>query len=354
MKITIDTTGSFSELPKERSYIVRVRNFLPLKSATATFTDSSGTPKSRVISFGSPKTGVASWNYDGFSMTTIIRLAPSATSAPVALQLETYAPVDDAVLSGMSGGLRHAEMAKKNFDATRVTPGAHSVTGGELSMTASSADELAYVAGGSGKDLSRFSAIISGFRAQFQRAIDEVNDMGPQPPFSTGSLQQLFSGQREDNCLCGSAKCWTTNSNYDILRVEGYQPSSSEPGAIPLLAFYSSKQQDNLAQVSSTGPSTFTPAVFQNGYILAYSKAGTVPLQLWHSAAREDYLTVASAAGVSYAKSNGYKLVNGTIGYVYSKPQPERSVVVPKIRSVEAVNYDRWSHSVELLATAFQ
>jgi hypothetical protein len=76
-------------------------------------------------------------------------------------------------------------------------------------------------------------------------------------------------------------------------------------------------------------------------------------LQLWHSSAREDYLTVASAAGVSYAKSNGYKLVNGTIGYVYSKPQPERSVV-PKIRSVEAVNYDRWSHSVELLATAFQ
>lgn len=111
------------------------------------------------------------------------------------------------------------------------------------------------------------------------------------------------------------------------MRIEGYQPVAGTHGAEPLDDFWNPSISDNWATPAGTVPKPgYLPGIFENGLIYRVRPSGvaTLPLQLWYSQARQDMLTLASEEGVTYAKNNGYQLLNGTLGYVLVAP-PEES-----------------------------
>ena len=110
------------------------------------------------------------------------------------------------------------------------------------------------------------------------------------------------------------------DNNYYVNEwIEGYQPLPGAPNSVQLYDYWNNVN-DNWGTTNANTPSGYTPAQFQNGYVLSVQEAGTVPLQLWYSSSRNDHMTVASSQGISYAQSNGYTLVTAVLGYVYSSP----------------------------------
>jgi len=103
--------------------------------------------------------------------------------------------------------------------------------------------------------------------------------------YQSNMLLQLWNLDRGDSCLCGSSACVVDNSDYEKVRerieclfhftpcdvtwqvrLEGFQPSPSDPDAIPLLLFYSKDAQDNFATTSNASiPSNYTASSFKNG-----------------------------------------------------------------------------------------
>jgi len=151
---------------------------------------------------------------------------------------------------------------------------------------------------------------------------------------------QLWDADRQDNCLCATPDCLAANNQYTQLRIEGYQPAPGSPNTIALNDFWNPTINDNYATTQTALPTGYSAATFGDGMVFKTQQAFTVPLQLYWSDKRQDMLTVASTEGIQYAKTNGYKELNATLGYVFSHPQEIGET------------YIRWSYSMELLNNA--
>ena len=241
---------------------------------------------------------------------------------------------------GARGMVNHGIHAKKKLDEARVTPGAHSPTGGKLMALASAGFELSAYAKSSA---TQFMTVLKSLSARLDAASAELAAVQPSLPAYT--FTQLWDPARQDNALCCAAQCYKDNSYYASLRIEGYGVSPGTPGSIPLLAYYSASAQDNADSTYGLQfASEYAPAQFSaNGYVLALEAPGTVPLQLFYSASRHDYLTVASAEGIAYANSNGYTRIDSALGWVYTSPPLSGS------SSIDAA---RWTYAATLLANA--
>jgi len=175
----------------------------------------------------------------------------------------------------------------------------------------------------------------------FSQAVKEIQNLKPINPVE-GVLYQYYADDRKDSILCGTLSCINTQGgDYNFVRIEGYQPPSSDPNAVKIYDFWSESFKDNYATTNATTPSGYVNAVFTNGYALNIQKPGAAQLKLYWSSDRKDMMTVATQEGIDYANKNKYELVNGNLGYVYTKPQ-----------TLNAIKFTRWAYSMELLLNA--
>eukprot|EP01094_Clydonella_sp_ATCC50884_P030386 TRINITY_DN9908_c0_g1_i1.p1 TRINITY_DN9908_c0_g1~~TRINITY_DN9908_c0_g1_i1.p1 ORF type:complete len:1085 (-),score=270.03 TRINITY_DN9908_c0_g1_i1:780-3968(-) len=301
--VNLETLGTFDELPAERTYIVRFVSAAPIQSAKA---NGKTLPYSR---FGGG--GKSAWHYDAPEATAVVVV--HGVSSALTLQV-VFESIDEAAFNGVKGMVAHATLGKRALDDAEATVGSSSTAGGYLSVLSSSGDTLSYLAG---TNLQAFENLVRGMPSLLAQA---QNELLAQEGFIPGVLLQLWDESRQDSVLCGSSTCASTNAYYTEVRIEGYQPLSSDPNAVPLNDFWDSDVNDNYATTSSSAPAGYSPANFANGYVLGSQQPGTLPLALYYSSARHDHVTVASKAGHFFAKQWGYDLVNATLGYVLSSP----------------------------------
>jgi len=322
--------GTYSGYPNLRNYVIEIVNGLPLVSGTVNGVNLSYSRN------GGPNT----WSYDAARATTVILTSQISTSTAAAISFTTVA-INDNALSGIRGILQKSILSKRNLDFDWTTPGSGATTGGILSQVASSAFELSYLAG---TDLPTFNKVLTGLPQLFTQAIAEIQSIKPAP---AGALIQLWDSDRQDNVLCGSPDCLNDNSEYQFIRIEGYQPKAGTPGTVSLNDFWNQNINDNYATTQSSTPNGYTLAAFSDGVVYATAQPGTVPLTLWWNDQRQDMLTVATADGLAYAKQYGYKQVNATLGHVLTSP-PANVEEDP----LYAANLARWGYSIELLHNA--
>jgi len=305
---------------------------MPLQSATV-----NGQSVSYSISGGA-----WTWRYDGETQSVIIETGDISTSNTVNVQATAVSAADETVFSSMTGMIRHASLAKQNWDQVWYTPGAGTVKHGNLSILASAGDTLSYYAG---TNIDLFNELLENMTMLYKDSVKEINKQKPGPPSPPGALTQLWKKSRTDNCLCGTPDCLNDNTDYTWMRIEGYQPDPKESSVIPLYAYWNGVN-DNYATTNATTPAGYTPAMFSNGYALSAQKDGTVCLQVYWNEDRKDMLTVASDDGVRYAKKHNYKSVAPCVGYVY-KDNPN-----PKEDELGGVPLPRWLYAVELMSSA--
>lgn len=77
-------------------------------------------------------------------------------------------------LSGLKGAFARANLAKKNLDMTRSTPGSHNTQGGILSRFSSVGDGLSYSASSARTD---YDAAVSSAPTEYAAAVAEINSM---------------------------------------------------------------------------------------------------------------------------------------------------------------------------------
>lgn len=319
IKITLSSSGSYPSFPTSRKYRILLVNHLPVIRG-----DVNGISVS-YSRFGGDNT----WHYRGPELTTVIETSKLSTSSQIVITVVTN-PVDEKAMSSLKGLITKSILSKQNLDQARVAPGDSSTNGGNLSITATSGEELEYLAG---VDLNAFYSVLANVPLIFQLGYAEVKNLEPPIP---GALLQLWDSDRGDNCLCGSDPCINANNYYQMLRIEGYQPKAGTPGTIPLNDFWNPTATDNYATTGTSAPSGYEPAAFGDGLVFASQQPGTVPLKLYYNG--HDMLTVASPQGIDYANQNKYKLLNSTLGYVYSNPP-----------QVDVINQKRWAYSMGLL-----
>jgi alpha-glucosidase (family GH31 glycosyl hydrolase) len=271
------------------------------------------------------------WSYDGARLMVVIETGAVATNAALTVQINVADASLEGTLFGLGGIISRSNLAKQTLDTSWSTPGAQIVQPALLSRAAASAVSLGYLAA---TDAKGFGTTVLSLAGLYDEAVSEVLGLKPTNSFPSNALVQWWSEERQDNCLCGNNYCngVQASSGYTFVRIEGYLPSPSTEGTIPLNDFWNNNYGDNYASTSSQTPSGYVTANFQDGAVFASPMAGTVALQTWWSAARKDWLTVASPAGVQYAQQNGYVLGNGTIGYAYTNSPPpveESSTTAP-------------------------
>jgi hypothetical protein len=269
------------------------------------------------LSWARFKGGAASWHYDARDMSVVVDCGVLSTTAAHVVALVLVKVPQSGFLDGVSGAMNRAIVGKASLDFARDTPGSAGVKSGKLMELASASDHLS----ANWWNVTGFTAAIGYIRSLVPDAIIELQQ---REPFPIDGLVQLFSAQREDNLLCGTQACISTNLpavGYTRLRIEGYQPDPTWGGVQSLNDWWSQANLDNYAtDASGNIPSGYVPAVFANGVTFASQQPGTVPLRLFWSAARTDFLTVASAAGLTYAAQNNYVDMNHTVGWVLAKP----------------------------------
>jgi hypothetical protein len=273
--------------------------------------------------------GPNTWHYDGDEVSAVVETPLLSTIADATIEIHTL-QINPSLLYGVRGIIARSSLAKKTLDEDWTTPGSGSVSGGNLSISATTGESLSFLAG---NRLSDFMNMLSFLPTQFNYTLQEVQSGLPYvvPPYA---LVQLYSNDRQDNILCGTQNCYDTQGmDYVRMRIEGYQPHPEEDGAIPFNNYWNG-HNDNYGTTLSTPPPGYGYSDFKNGYILSKPKTGTIPVYVYFNSQRGDYLTVASNDGINYAKTNNYKLVNDTIGYFYINPPSSTDKIGRWIRAM--------------------
>jgi alpha-glucosidase (family GH31 glycosyl hydrolase) len=312
VSITIDAAqanGAYSP-PSQRRVIVR----FPLTAiAQQVLVDGNSVSWARFANGG----GALSWHYDARDMSVVVDCGSLSTGAQHTVSLVLVKLPQSSFLDGVSGLMNRAIIGKASLDFARDTPGSAGTKSGSLMELASASETLS----AHWWNVTGFTASIAYIRSLVPAAITELQQREPYP---IDGLVQLYSASRQDNLLCGTQACISTNLpavGYTRLRVEGYQPDPSWPGVQAINDWWSAANQDNYATDQSGNiPSGYVTAVFADGVTFASQQPNTVPLRLFWSAARTDFLTVASSAGLAYAAQNNYVDMNHTVGWVLTKP----------------------------------
>jgi len=263
----------------------------------------------------------STFSYDGKTGTAIIDAGVLSTSTTHTISATLAAQQNDSPLAKLKGYASRTQLAKRTMDNVRETPYSTSVGPGMLKQSASRAVELSMDAG---YNMSDFVAKIGGdYNSLVSAALSELGgNPNPAPPApAQTALIQMWSESRGDMLLCGTEACMLTNSDYQIMWTEGYQPTSAGSNTIPLNDFYSDQYTDNWADVITTVPTGYSAAVFANGNVLSSNVEGTECLQLWVSPSTNDHMTLTSS-GLAWAQQHSYVQLSECIGgYVYTSPQ---------------------------------
>eukprot|EP00300_Choanocystis_sp_HF-7_P003682 c12807_g1_i2.p1 GENE.c12807_g1_i2~~c12807_g1_i2.p1 ORF type:complete len:560 (+),score=122.59 c12807_g1_i2:2-1681(+) len=336
LQIQISTTGTYDALPQSRRVVVKVVNsFIPDLITVG--------PRRRPLPRSAFETQAGeSWNYDGNELTLVVDLGVISVAQGATVSISYPAPPPHS-LSGVRGLIAHAVLAKRNLDEVRATPGSQSVSGAELERLAMLGDALSHLS----SDSSAFENLIANLSNAVNATVSELAALVPPPE---AALVQLWSDSRGDHCLCGSEACRDTNSGYQLQRVEGFMAPQSHPFAVKLRDYWNGIN-DNYATTDAAAPPGYTPATFQNGWVLnaidGSKEDNVAPLAVY--VLDFDHLTVATPEGHAYAKQHNYSLVNGTVGYVFVSQPTSGLGNVNAVRldySASLINIavEQWSH----------
>jgi hypothetical protein len=243
-------------------------------------------------------------------------------------------------LSGAKGYASRVAMAKKILDERQATPGSHNPKPGWTKQAGSHAAKLLGMAPTA--TAAQFNAATGqGYTQIINNAISELsgNPTPTVPPKPMTSLVQLYDSERNDMCLCASHDCLNTNTNYQVMWVEGYQPATgaSAPNAVKLNDYWSWTASDNWADTATTAPNGYSAAVFADGYVLSETTAGASPicLQVWTN--KNDHFTFGSQQALDYAQTHGYeKTSEGCIGYILTDGASRRDIYHDALLSLQA------------------
>lgn len=316
--------GSYSGMLAQRYVRIFLVGSMPIATARLGNVD---IPPSR---FPQP----SHFTYDGETATAIIDVGVISTTAAHSIVVSLAASQNDAQLARIKGFAARTKLAKRTMDNFRETPYSTTVGPGMLKQAAAHAVELGYLAL---NNVSMFTQLIgSEYKNLVSAALTEIGgnpNPAPPSPAQTG-LIQMWSAARKDMLLCGTPACMGTNSDYEIMWTEGYQPlSSSESGAISFNDFYSYQYDDNWADVITTPPNGYSAAVFDNGYVFTAQQNNTEMecLQLWVNPTTNDHMTLASP-GLQWAQQNGYVQTETCIASVLKAPPTSSSKMAVKKR----------------------
>lgn len=189
--VTVSSTGvGYPAFPRVRSYEVRLLSAAPLASATI-----NGAP-APFCRFGAAAArgrapGASCWYFETApygGTGVVIHAVGLPTAAPATIV--AIAAVDaGAATSGLHGALLRAIASKDNLDKDWSTPGAttKSSSAGYLSVLASTADGLAYLAGA---NASAWLAAVQGVPALLALALEEVRGLQtPRANYSAALLE---------------------------------------------------------------------------------------------------------------------------------------------------------------------
>jgi alpha-glucosidase (family GH31 glycosyl hydrolase) len=326
--LTIDAAviaGSFAP-PSTRRTVLR---FPGSPIATQVLLDNVAVPWARSSGSG------PSWHYDARETAVVVDCGELTTSAAHVIAVTFVKMPQAGLIDGLSGIMNRASVGKSVLDQARDTPGSDGTRSGFLMQLASASMHMSARAW----NATEFIAQVQNVRSWVPPAIIELQTHEPMP---VDALLQLFSSARLDNCLCGTRNCLQSNLpivGYQRLRIEGYQPSQSMQGVIPLNDWWSNTNADNLAVDSAFSiPATYQRANFANGWMFAQQQPGTLPLRLFWNPVWKDFLTVASPAGLAYAGANNFTDMNRIVGWVFKSPW----------RTAD-VDETRWNQAIALL-----
>jgi len=325
----IKITGNFTQLPPSRTYVLRIVNGLPPTMATV----------NGVAVTYSMWGGANTWRYEGDELTTVIETGVLPINTVVNISVTTN-PINQVLMSGLKGAIQHAIWAKANYDEDWTSDCAQTaqVCNSSLTDLASVGEILSIQAG---VDYAGFQTSLVNLEPLYKTAANQVLNMAPPP---ANALIQMYDLFETDSCLCSNKGCFNAQiSNYEMMRVEGYQPNSTQKNAIPLYLYWNSTTDDNWATPATPTPPGYQVSSLSGGWCLSYPETGTVPLQLWYNAGADDHLTLATAAGVAWAQVYGYSLLNSTLCYVYPANPTNPSTTTAS----------RWEYSMSLMQNAF-
>eukprot|EP01091_Cochliopodium_minus_P014921 TRINITY_DN5176_c0_g1_i1.p1 TRINITY_DN5176_c0_g1~~TRINITY_DN5176_c0_g1_i1.p1 ORF type:complete len:906 (-),score=217.02 TRINITY_DN5176_c0_g1_i1:46-2763(-) len=163
--IVSNTDGKFDGKPETRKYHFNLVNFLPLSER---FSNING----KTIKYN-PKGGPNTWRFDGTKFTTIVESEPISTDSKTVIKaiFETETEDNNYNLDGYKGLILKSYLSKHNLDLARVCPGAHSGDGGDISIFASSAEQLEYLVG---TNTTAFYQLLNNYPTLFRNAYTEI------------------------------------------------------------------------------------------------------------------------------------------------------------------------------------
>jgi hypothetical protein len=304
LSVNVATTGTFTGVLSHRHISLRFPNTAPPTSVLV---------NGVAVGYSLHREPL-SWNYDGRVITTEVVVGDVEMTDTLNVVV-VFGNVSDTALSGIKCGIAHASIAKSILDKDLTTPGAETTAGMYLDLAAGYGETLTFTVK---RNMTEAIDLLRGYWEIFRGAKREIYAL---QPYQNRMLLQLWSEGRRDTVLCGSNVCMDSNSDYQQLSVEGWQPLPNDDGAVPLYLYYSSDLSDNYATTSTSVPAGYTLGV-QNGYVLSVKKDGTVPLRVFYSERDHDYLTTATKEGEVFALSRGYTLQSAVVGYVYAAGLP--------------------------------
>jgi alpha-glucosidase (family GH31 glycosyl hydrolase) len=320
--------GSFTGQLTQRYIRIFLVGSMPIATASV---GTTSIPASR---FPQP----SHFTYDGEQATAIIDVGSLSTTTVHTVTVQLGASQNDAQLARVKGFASRTKIAKRTMDNFRETPYSTTTGPGLLKQSAAHAVELSYLAM---NNVTQFTQLIgSEYRNLVSAALTEIGgNPNPAPPTpAQTALVQLWSATRKDMLLCGTPACIATNSDYEIMWTEGYQPlTNTASGAIAFNDFYSNEYDDNWGDVVTTPPNGYQAAIFDNGYVFNAQQSGEEMecLQLWVNPTTNDHMTLASP-GLKWAGQNGYVRTENCLAYVLKSPPTSSASMQVKVADAEA------------------
>eukprot|EP00656_Telonema_subtile_P015963 TRINITY_DN18403_c0_g1_i2.p1 TRINITY_DN18403_c0_g1~~TRINITY_DN18403_c0_g1_i2.p1 ORF type:complete len:436 (-),score=71.08 TRINITY_DN18403_c0_g1_i2:396-1703(-) len=333
-QFTVSIGAVLGKTPTQTSRVIRL--FLVGRNPIATVTVNG-----QALAYSQFLDTPASFTYDGKTGTPIINMGATSNTQKQTVVV-TFATSESpsamtAAISGLKGRARRTWLAKRTTDDFRVTPYSTVPGVGQLKVAGARPGMLSHLAS-SPSTFAQFNTAAAAFSGQITAAIAELNGKNPPVPevVTMLSLVQLWSHTRADMLLCGSVDCLQTNSDYQVMWAEGYQPANGAAGGVAFFDYFDSGNNDNWGTTLAASPDPgYTPAIFSNGFVFAppsgsydasrLESAGQKCLQVWFSAANQDHMTLASTQAIKYATAKGYTVVHPCIALVNIEPEAASS-----------------------------
>jgi len=163
ISVTASTTGTYPELPAQRSFILKLVSSFPASSVLV---------NGKAIPFSRNGEAPGTWSYDGESLSLMVRTGPVATNAKLQVNVTTVKNTDDAAFSGLRGILQRSIISKRNLNEARKVVGESDTNGGKLQTLSSTADTLGYLANPT--TTSAFLDLFNSIRSTHVAAMNEI------------------------------------------------------------------------------------------------------------------------------------------------------------------------------------